>query len=167
MSRRARRRRRRKSPVTWMLIGFCVVVLPAVAAAGVGTAWVLNVYNSAPALDSLRPLRQNAVSTVYAADGSRLGDIHFDTVRDPVPSRRIAPALKQATVAIEDKNFYDEGGIDPRAIIRAGWRDLLAGGKPLQGGSTITQQLVRHLYMKHPRDTLKRKIIEAHLANEG
>jgi penicillin-binding protein 1A len=149
-----------------MLIGFCVVVLPAVAAAGVGTAWVLSVYNSAPALDSLRPLRQNAVSTVYAADGSRLGDIHFDTIRDPVPSRRIAPALKQATVAIEDRNFYDEGGIDPRAIIRAGWRDLLAGGKPLQGGSTITQQLVRDLYIKHPRDTLKRKIVEAHLAND-
>ena len=87
-------------------------------------------------------------------------------MRDPVPGHRIAPAVKQATVAIEDRNFYREGGIDPQAIVRASWRDLLAGGKPVQGGSTITQQLVRDLYIKHPRDTLKRKIIEAHLADE-
>ena len=50
--------------------------------------------------------------------------------------------------------------------MRASWRDLLAGGKPVQGGSTITQQLVRDLYIKHPSDTLKRKIVEAHLADE-
>ena len=41
-----------------------------------------------------------------------------------------------------------------------------AGGKPLQGASTITQQLVRNLYIAHPRETIRRKIIEAHLANE-
>jgi penicillin-binding protein 1A len=136
------------------------------AAAVAGAVWVQRVYDSAPALDRLRPLGQDAVSTVYAADGSRLGEIHFDTVRDPVPGDRIAPALERATVAIEDKDFYREGGIDPRAIVRAGLRDLLAGGKPLQGGSTITQQLVRELYIRHPRHTLKRKIVEAHLANE-
>jgi penicillin-binding protein 1A len=149
-----------------VLIGCLALVLPAVAATGVGAVWVLRVYDSAPALDALRPLGQSAVSTVYAADGSRLGDIHFDTVRDPVPDKRIAPALKQATVAIEDRDFYREGGIDPDAIVRASWRDLLAGGKPVQGGSTITQQLVRDLYIKHPSDTLRRKIVEAHLAVE-
>jgi penicillin-binding protein 1A len=166
MSRRARRRHRSRSPTRWLLIGCFALVLPALAAAGVGATWVLRVYDSAPALDALRPLSQSDVSTVYAADGSRLGAIHFDTVRDPVPGKRIAPALKQATVAIEDRNFYSEGGIDPQAIVRASWRDLLAGGKPVQGGSTITQQLVRDRYIKHPSDTLKRKIIEAHLADE-
>jgi penicillin-binding protein 1A len=166
MSRRARRRQRHLSPLSWVLIGLSALMLPIVVAAAVGAAWVLHVYDAAPALDKLHPLKQDAVSTLYAADGSRLGAIHFGTEREPVRSDRIAPALKQATVAIEDRDFYSEGGIDPRAIIRAGWRDLLAGGKPLQGGSTITQQLVRDLYIKHPRDTLKRKIIEAHLANE-
>jgi penicillin-binding protein 1A len=166
MSRQARRRQRRRSPARWLLIGCFAIVLPVAAAAGVGATWVLRVYDSAPALDALRPLRQSAVSTVYAADGSRLGDIHFDTVRDPVPGKRISPLVKQATVAIEDKDFYREGGIDPDAIVRASWRDLLAGGKPVQGGSTITQQLVRDLYIKHPSDTLKRKIVEAHLADE-
>jgi membrane peptidoglycan carboxypeptidase len=82
-----------------VLIGCFAFVLPALVPAGVGATWVLRVYDSAPALDALRPLSQSDVSTVYAADGSRLGAIHFDTVRDPVPSKRIAPALKQATVA--------------------------------------------------------------------
>ena len=79
---------------------------------------------------------------------------------------RIAPALKQRDSGDRGRNFYSEGGIDPKAIVRASWRDLLAGGKPVQGGSTITQQLVRDLYIKHPSDTLKRKIVEAHLADE-
>ena len=109
MSRRARRHQRRRSLSKWLLIGCFVLALPATAAAGVGAAWVLRVYDSAPALDALRPLRQTDVSTVYAADGSRLGAIHFDTVRDPVPGTRIAPALKQATVAIEDRNFFTRG----------------------------------------------------------
>jgi penicillin-binding protein 1A len=148
------------------LTGLFVLSLPVMAAAVVGAAWVGRVYESAPALDRLKPLGQDAVSTVYAADGSRLGEIHFDTEREPVPGDRIAPALQRATVAIEDKDFYREGGLDVRGIVRAAWQDLLAGGKPLQGGSTITQQLVRDLYIQHPHDTLKRKIVEAHLASE-
>ena len=58
--------------------------------------------------------------------------------------------MKNATVAIEDRRFYSHGGIDPSAIVRAGWEDLTAGGKPVEGGSTITQQLVRNLYIAQP-----------------
>ena len=106
------------------------------------------------------------MSKVYAADGSLIGVIHSDTIRQPIASDKIPQDLKDATVAIEDRRFYSHGGIDPSAIIRAGWEDLTAGGKPVEGGSTITQQLVRNLYIANPQDTLKRKIIEAHLANE-
>lgn len=69
-------------------------------------------------------------------------------------------------MAIEDKNFYHHGGIDPAGIARAALKDLLAGGKPVQGASTIAQQLVRDLYIQHPEETIKRKLIEAHLAEE-
>src|SRR5436190_1258211 len=62
--------------------------------------------------------------------------------------------------------IFADGAIDYQAIIRAGIADLAAGGKPVQGGSTITQQLVRDLYIAHPQETIKRKIIEAHLAND-
>jgi penicillin-binding protein 1A len=131
-----------------------------------GAIWLFNVYDSAPSLASLRPITDGTVSKVYAADGSLLGVIHSDKIRQPIASDRIPDDMKNATVAIEDRRFYSHGGIDPSAIVRAGWEDLTAGGKPVEGGSTITQQLVRNLYIDNPQDTLKRKIIEAHLANE-
>src|SRR4051812_46955601 len=89
-----------------------------------------------------------------------------EKTRQPIASDRIREDLKNATIAIEDRRFYQHGGIDPSAIIRAGWEDLTAGGKPVEGGSTITQQLVRNLYIANPQHTLRRKIVEAHLANE-
>jgi penicillin-binding protein 1A len=169
MTQRARRRHRRRprgSPGKKILLGG--VVLLAIVGIGVGAAaaWVLSVYNSAPALGQLKPIKKGTVSKVYAADGTLLGVIHSDNIRQPVSSQKVPPDLKDATVAIEDKNFYEHGGIDPSAIVRAGWEDLLAGGKPVQGGSTITQQLVRNLYITNPQDTIRRKIIEAHLAND-
>jgi penicillin-binding protein 1A len=166
MSSPARRRRRHGSSLKWLWLILAVFVVFVASAAGAGATWFLRVYNSAPALSRLHPRKQARVTKVYAANGSQLGVIHSDRIREPVAGDRIAPALKTATVAIEDKNFFKEGGIDLHAIVRAGWRDLRAGGKPLQGASTITQQLVRNLYIAHPRETIRRKIIEAHLANE-
>ena len=168
MSLRARRRRRRfrESGHTKLLLAASVPLAFVLIGVLAVAAWVIDVYNSAPSLASLQPITRGTVSKVYAADGSLLGVIHSDTIRQPVSSARIPQDLKDATVAIEDRRFYSHGGIDPSAIIRAGWEDLLAGGKPVEGGSTITQQLVRNLYIANPEETVKRKIIEAHLANE-
>jgi penicillin-binding protein 1A len=149
-----------------MLLSLGIPVALIGLAAAVGVAWLVSVYDSAPSLASLRPIAKGTVSKVYAADGTLIGVIHSDKIRQPISSARIPQDLKDATVAIEDKRFYSHGGIDPSAIIRAGWEDLTAGGKPVEGASTITQQLVRNLYIQDPQDTLKRKIIEAHLANE-
>ena len=77
---------------------------------------------------------------------------------------RISPWLPKATVAVEDKRFWEHGGIDPMGITRALWEDLRAG-KVVQGGSTITQQLVRNLYISRER-TLTRKLREACLAEK-
>ena len=70
--------------------------------------------------------------------------------------------MRKATVAIEDHRFYEHGGVDYEGIARAAWKDLSAG-HVVQGGSTITQQLVRNLYISKER-TLKRKLKEACLA---
>jgi penicillin-binding protein 1A len=169
MTQRARRRHRRRpqgSPGKKILLASAVLLALAGVGVAAAAAWVLSVYNSAPSLAALKPITKGTVSKVYAADGSLLGVIHSDNIRQPVTSNKIPRDLKDATVAIEDKNFYHHGGIDPAAIVRAGWEDLLAGGKPVQGGSTITQQLVRNLYISNPQDTIKRKIVEAHLAND-
>jgi penicillin-binding protein 1A len=145
-----------------------LLVLGSILAVGaiVSGLWLLSVYNSAPSLASLTPIKEGTVSKIYASDGSLLGVIHSDKIRQPISSARIPQDLKDATVAIEDRRFYSHGGIDPSAIVRAAWEDLTAGGKPVEGGSTITQQLVRNLYIQDPEDTLKRKIIEARLAND-
>ena len=78
-----------------------------------------------------------------------------------IAADHIPPLLAKAVVAIEDRRFYDHGGIDIRSITRAAWHD--ATGRSLQGGSTITQQLARRLYLT-PERTLKRKVQEAVLA---
>src|SRR5919109_1305604 len=168
MTQRARRRRRRLRTSGRKKLLLALGVPLTVAGIGLvgAAAWVISVYESAPSIASLQPITKGAVSKGYAADGSLIGVIHSDKIRQPISSARIPQDLKDATVAIEDRRYYEHGGIDPSAIIRAGWEDLIAGGKPVEGGSTITQQLVRNLYLEDPEDTLKRKIIEAHLAND-
>src|SRR3954449_2699588 len=130
----ARRRRRRGSRLKWLVLIAAMLVVLAAAGAGSGGIWALGIYNSAPALSHLPPRKQSRVTKIYAADGSQLGVIHSGTIREPVAGNRITPSLKDATVAIEDKNFFKEGGIDLHAITRAGWRDLRAGGKAVRGG---------------------------------
>jgi penicillin-binding protein 1A len=144
--------------------GICAGLL--VIAGGMAASWAIKIYDSAPPLSSLKPVQKGRSSAIYAADGSLLGFIRSSSIRQPVPSRALPEDLKDATIAIEDKNFYHHGGIDPAGIARAAWKDLLAGGKPVQGASTITQQLVRNLYIQNPEETIKRKLIEAHLAEE-
>jgi penicillin-binding protein 1A len=161
--RRYRHRRTLKRKVFLLLVA--VAALFAVAG-GIGAGWAIHIYESGPSLSSLKPVRKGSSSAIYASDGSLIGFIRSSNIRQPISSRAMPPDLKEATVAIEDKNFYHHGGVDLAGIARAAWKDLLAGGKPVQGASTITQQLVRNLYIQHPEETIKRKLREARLAEE-
>ena len=164
MTQRARRRHRRSrgSPGKKILLG--VVVVGTVIGIGATSAaiWVLDVWGSA-SIDDLHQIHDGATSVVYAADGSRLGFIQSDDIRQPVSLDNVPQDLEDATVAIEDENFYEHNGVDPSAIARAAVKDVEAGGA-VQGGSTITQQLVRNLYIANPQETIERKIKEASLA---
>ena len=157
--RHRRGRRRSKLLLALLVLGICLLI--AVLA---GAGYVLAVSATAPPLDSLKPVNQGSSSLVFAADGSRLGYIPSDEIRTPVPRSRTPRWIRDATVAIEDERFYQHGGIDYEGIIRAAFKDIKAG-RPLEGGSTITQQLVRNLYVGHRR-TIQRKIREAKLADE-
>jgi penicillin-binding protein 1A len=149
-----------------VLVPIGVVVAVLLVAFGVAASWAINVYNEAPPLASLKPVQNGRSSAIYAADGTLIGFIKSSSIRQPVSSKALPQNLKNATVAIEDKGFFDHGALDYASIVRAAWKDALAGGKPVQGASTITQQLVRNLYIQNPEETIKRKIIEAHLAYE-
>src|SRR5206468_9390341 len=97
-----------------------------------------------------------------ASDGSLLGAIPAERNREPVRLAHVSPWVAKATVAIEDRRFYEHGGLDPEGILRAVVADVRAR-RIVQGGSTITQQLVRNLYIGKEK-TLRRKLIEACLA---
>ena len=82
--------------------------------------------------------------------------------RLPVSLKDVPEALVHAVIAVEDQRFYSHYGVDPIGIARALWTDLRAGAF-VQGGSTLTQQLVKNLYLNRDR-TLRRKIEEALMA---
>ncbi|MCP3665064.1 MAG: penicillin-binding protein 1B [Gammaproteobacteria bacterium] len=93
-----------------------------------------------------------------------VGSIHPAHNEDRILIRRddMPPLLVQALIASEDRDFYQHSGVDPRGILRALWANMRAGGL-VQGGSTLTQQLVKNFYLTRER-TLWRKLNEAAMA---
>ncbi len=173
MSRRDRQRRRNRNrghPFRRVVVLTAVLSLVAIGLGVAGVAgWVVSVAESAPDIGQLKPRDQGQLSEVYASDGSLLGYITSDTLRTYVAGAQLPKLLKEATVAIEDRRFYQHGGIDYEGIVRAAVKDVFGGGKSIQGGSTLTMQLVRNIYLPYQlADTrsIKRKIIEAKLAEE-
>jgi len=156
--RRKRISRRRRAGIFAGMAGVLIAVV--LVTVGFGGAIA---YRKGCTLSSLEPFSVGQNSFIYAADGSRLGAIPAEgRNRQKVPWRKISPWVLKATVAIEDKRYWQHGGIDPIGITRAFWADV-SEGKVVQGGSTITQQLVRNLYISRER-TFTRKLREACLA---
>jgi penicillin-binding protein 1A len=111
---------------------------------------------------SLPEAPESAQTTVVLdAEGNVLGEL-FDTEnRVDVPLDEVAPVLRDAVLAAEDKDFYKHGGLSPVGMARAIWSNVR--GKSLQGGSTITQQLVKNTFLS-PERSLTRKAKEAILS---
>jgi 1A family penicillin-binding protein len=98
---------------------------------------------------------------IFDRNGTLLYQIYAQQNRTLIPLSSIPKHLQEATIAIEDKNFYKNSGIDFSAIIRAATADIF--GRSLQGGSTITQQLIKSTLLT-PEISIKRKVKEAILA---
>jgi penicillin-binding protein 1A len=164
-----RKRRRRRRGGAARIIIVTVAVLVAVATVGVLSAvgYVIDIANSAPDLGTLKPLDPGRNSIIYAADGKRLGVIQNDILRKPIVSEDIPLNVRQATVAVEDKRFYKHKGVDLEGVVRAALKNI-GSGKTVQGGSTLTMQLIRNIYLpgSAKERTLKRKIREAALAEK-
>lgn len=159
-SARSRRRRpKQKRSVAALLVGITGI---AAVVGGLAAAGGFYAFGSSCDLDALRPIAIGENTFVYAADGSLLGGIPAERNRQVVPLREISPWMPRATVAIEDRRFFDHSGVDAEGIARAVVTDVKAGAV-VEGGSTITQQLVRNLYISQER-TLERKVKEACLA---
>lgn len=141
-----------------------MLVLLIVAGAFLGSS---NAYiNYAADLPDAHAITTNPLpedSLIYAADGTLLADVHPSGIHHYYePLEKMGTFLPQATIAIEDSNFWNEPGIDPGAMARAAWVDWRQK-KPVQGASTITQQLVK-LRLIGNQPSIDRKIKEAILA---
>jgi membrane peptidoglycan carboxypeptidase len=146
------------------------VSVAAIAAGGMvvlGAAGMGIAYAKTPVPTDRSLSATQAASIVYFSNNkSRVGQ--FGSVdRQVLLYNQIPPALRNAVVAAEDKNFWHEGGISPTGILRAAYYDLTNSGGNLQGGSTITQQLVRNYYANiGTAQTVSRKIKEIFIAQK-
>ena len=166
---RARRRRPRhtlRRVVLWVA-GVLVLLVLLSAGAGVGT---VALFLKEPSrfvgcdLDSERPRARGEKSFVYARDETSMGAVPSPWNREPIPLSRMGKWLPVATVAIEDRRFWErDRAVDYEAIARAAVANVRAR-RTVQGGSTIQQQLVRDRYLRNPKLDLSRKLTEACLA---
>ena len=144
------------------VVGVLAGVMVILGAVGVSVA-----YSKTPIPNTRQLAAINAASTVYFSDNKtpigRFGT--FD--RQTLNYSQFPPTLINAVVAAEDKNFWHEGGISPTGILRAAYYDLTSSSGNLQGGSTITQQLVRNYYANiGTAQTMSRKIKEIFVAQK-
>lgn len=100
-----------------------------------------------------------ASTLIYDRGGNLLYEIYLEKNRVPVKLSELPEFLKWATIASEDKNFYRHHGFDVEGILRATYNIVFH--QTLQGGSTITQQLIKNALLENPQRTLRRKVREA------
>ena len=129
---------------------------------------ILFVYNSdLPQVDSLEDSRPSVIAVVYSDDNQVIGSFAQER-RIIAKWEDIPPVLRNAIISVEDQNFYEHWGIDLFGIARASLRNLM-NGRIVEGGSTLTQQLSKNLFLTNGRSgvaekTIGRKIQEAMLA---
>ncbi|AFC33768.1 penicillin-binding protein [Paenibacillus mucilaginosus 3016] len=138
---------------SWMSFVFTCLMLGA-AAAVVGLLFMRS--------QSLPVSKLAAASEMYDIHGELIEAYGSTKNKQAVTLQEIAPSLIQATLAIEDRKFYEHYGFDPKGIARAAWVNLQHMSK-VQGAGTITQQLARNLYLTHER-TWTRKAKETYYA---
>ena len=126
-----------------------------------GVAVIAYIATDLPDIRKQNVLERRPSLLILAADDTplvRYGDFHTDTI----DARDLPPHLVQAVLAVEDRRFYDHFGVDLIGLTRAMWINYRAG-RVVQGGSTLTQQLAKNLFLT-PERTMKRKAQEALLA---
>jgi len=171
----ASRSPRARLPVT-LFVPFLIVIVMAVGAGLVAAlVWPLvgtigySVDKVSDRMDYLGNCRRLAAfperSTVYAADGHTvLATLYLDFNREVVRLHQVSEVTRNAVLAIEDARFYEHGALNFSSLVRAAIADLLHHSY-VQGGSTITQQLVKNAVLQDTSQTVERKFQEAAIAN--
>nr|WP_242833673.1 PBP1A family penicillin-binding protein [Desulfosporosinus youngiae] len=140
-----------KKPKFWSRLGIIVLILIIITSGGV------TIYISSLDISKLQtPLAQP--SYLYDQNGNRISQLSSSKI-EPVSGQQIPLIMKNAIIAVEDRRYYEHKGVDLRSILRALYRDVISGDYS-EGGSTITQQLAKNLFLASDK-TLARKLKEA------
>ncbi len=138
------------------------ITLLAFLAVGAATSIAYILYTeldaNLPTIDGVVDYKPPIATQILSRDGAIIGEF-FNEKRYLVSFDRIPLHVRQAFIAAEDQSFYDHSGVDPVGITRAFINNLAAGGRKVQGGSTITQQVVKSLLLS-PQKSYERKIKE-------
>jgi penicillin-binding protein 1A len=146
------------------LIGVGVVTLVIGCGIGVAALWAFMILpRSLPPVSALETFQPILGTKIYDDNDELLTELHVER-RIFVPLTRIPKSLKDAIIATEDRRFYSHWGVDPVGIARAVYQNYRRG-RIVEGGSTITQQLTKVLFLT-PDKSLERKLKEAILALE-
>jgi penicillin-binding protein 1A len=146
-----------------VVLGIWTLVIVLVVGLGAGAGVFAGFLRDLPSLDGLEAYQPSITTTLYTDQDEPFASF-FEQRRILVPLAKIPAHLKQAVLAVEDSRFYEHRGLSPRAILRAVVMNLMTRRKS-QGGSTITQQLARVLFLT-PEKSFTRKVKEALLAVE-
>ncbi|MGQ9579037.1 MAG: penicillin-binding protein 1A [Candidatus Aminicenantales bacterium] len=143
---------------------FTVSFLGAACFLGVIAGALRAIKHNLPDIAALEHFEPNIITVVFADDGTPAKEFAVER-RVEISYQEIAPVLRKAIIATEDPRFFKHRGLDFRGIVRAMWANVKRGRMPrrLQGGSTITQQLARQLFL-YTQQTLGRKLKETYLA---
>src|SRR5438093_1267203 len=154
--------RRRWLRIILMLVGIGSLILA--SAAGVAALWAFTILpRSLPSVKTLETFQTIQGTKVYDDNDELLTELHVER-RIFVPLAHIPQTLRDAVIATEDRRFYSHFGIDPIGVARAVWQNYRRG-RIVEGGSTITQQLTKVLFLT-PDKSLERKMKEGALALE-
>ncbi|MBK8252853.1 MAG: PBP1A family penicillin-binding protein [Polyangiaceae bacterium] len=164
---RPRPKKKKRPKRSWArrwLPRFAVVLLGAIVAAALALVLLLRHYESdLPALGDLRGYNPPQVTRVLARDGTTLGEIFVER-RTLVSIQAVPDVMKKAVLAAEDARFYEHAGLNYLGMLRALAHNVTSPGS-LQGGSTITQQVIKNVLLT-PERTFSRKAKEALLARQ-
>lgn len=141
------------------LLGIAMLLSSAAAGGLVGLAIS---FRNLPDVRVLRSYAPTETTYIYDIKGRLLASLHGEANREVVPLDKISPHMKRAVLAIEDSYFYQHHGVNPGAIVRA-LRANLNEGRTVEGGSTVTMQLVKNLFL-NPERAFSRKVAESVLA---
>ncbi len=153
-----RRKNRLKSFIKFVFYTFLIIF-------SIGLSFIIYYISKAiqdiPDVRQLETFKPRQVIQVYDYKGKLITEFYYQR-RKYVPIKKIPKIVKEAFISIEDKNFYKNNGIDIEGIVRAAIKNI-STGRIVAGGSTISQQLVKNLFLT-PKKSFKRKIKEMYLA---